>query len=1209
MEYGDEDGSPGSVPEFGAIFMANSATKKECFRRKLLGLPSIQANFVKRVKAGMILFIFEFEKRELYGVYRASSDGEIDIVPRAFSSSGRQFPAQVRFTVIWYCNPLSEHEFRDAISENYYSNKKFNFGLSEDQVRRLLCLFSSRKSENEVPRRQFYGLTSLTEKEPTLGNEKVSLRNRLKFVEEDSPARAINSDYSGNSPSDSQRPDKERFSENSLGYDTWAKHEGTGVPEDNMDLMEDRLGFNYDEHIRYNRLISDDYSRESLYSSRRQSKENQSLFHETVKTEDVRDAITHVNPGDFLAIARRDLHDDIDHMRDTRGDKHSQSDDRFLFGNIAENFEIPQTELGRPIYDQSLFTDRKIDYDHNLFGGPESIISKNQSNETFFARARRDLNDGRVQMRDIRGDKHIPREDGFRLHGTEGFEIPQTELRRPIDDQRLFMDQKLDYDHNLVGGPNSISMNQVSNSLAKLRRMPDDYEQIHIGCSVDNGITPIVSDRLDKVRRVTDDRKQIPAEQFTSRLDYGGKLNYQESQTNVDNGLGLITSAVQSGHSLDGIKRSDDKHALLKGAREDNAYTMRNSAGLPLPTGYADIYQPRQQPSSFNSSKPMSEAHYSPSLNQHKTYSMFPSVEQRMYATSFAVENKCGLSNPTSGNVVLTRSIPYNPDFPEVNDTSHLAKDFVPHHSRVGNNIAASFKQSPYCTDAENLSFQSDGSLRRVSEVPVNNNQDPYDHYDSRFVKSLLSGGYHEKMEQPSITNEIYEDKIPFPRSPIYERRNSSPSIRFNKHALASEDRVNHNFQENMTDPASSDFQHLVVKYGMGRANLGSSAEKYDDHGIVSYQDPDAMRTDSQNRRTSVFARLSTSSRNQGQEQEGYTEHDVLDASVDQVMETVYECLSQKITKANKHSPLSKRHNKEGTLGAKRREKRFNRKEEDDVTMDDEPTTMTRKMVVKCTPATNDEENADDLLKENRVVEFKRRSETNRRHNEGKRKSLTEGSVQKPEGNREGQVDGKQLKRRKLIRPVFGKKEVLNDDPKGDSLSNSQLTSSNNRPASCDLSGTRLGNLNCQSPNSGVNKKLVRPVFSEKEESNDIPKGDAFSNLHFTSSKNKAASCDFSGTSLEVSPNSRKKLVDSSFGKKEEANDHCKRDGVSDLQLVLTHESSNNQEAVTCESSGEKLRTLNCTSPNSGSLDSNAPAGSGESRGIATKPKLRKTNL
>ncbi|KAI3747345.1 hypothetical protein L6452_09799 [Arctium lappa] len=144
---------PGWVPHSGAIFASNIGTKKECFRQKLFGLPSAMSNFVLHVKKGMILFLFEFERRQLFGVFRAISDGEINIVPNAFKSSGRHFPAQVRFTSVWNCNPLDESEFRDAIRDNYFSGKRFNFGLSEDQVYKLMMLFHTKRIPKNHPER------------------------------------------------------------------------------------------------------------------------------------------------------------------------------------------------------------------------------------------------------------------------------------------------------------------------------------------------------------------------------------------------------------------------------------------------------------------------------------------------------------------------------------------------------------------------------------------------------------------------------------------------------------------------------------------------------------------------------------------------------------------------------------------------------------------------------------------------------------------------------------------------------------------------------------------------------------------------------------------------------------------------------------------------------------------------------------------------
>ncbi|GLT59911.1 hypothetical protein SLA2020_327050 [Shorea laevis] len=154
MEDVKQRGVAGALPEFGAIFMSNSATKREFFKRKFFGLPSSYAYFVNHVKAGMILFLFEFEKRELHGVFQASCDGAMNIVPNSLSASGKQLPAQVKFTQLWSCTPLTENEFRDAIRENYFSARKFNFGLSESQVVRLLSLFSLRKKKDWAPERQ-----------------------------------------------------------------------------------------------------------------------------------------------------------------------------------------------------------------------------------------------------------------------------------------------------------------------------------------------------------------------------------------------------------------------------------------------------------------------------------------------------------------------------------------------------------------------------------------------------------------------------------------------------------------------------------------------------------------------------------------------------------------------------------------------------------------------------------------------------------------------------------------------------------------------------------------------------------------------------------------------------------------------------------------------------------------------------------------------
>ncbi|KAL4578108.1 hypothetical protein LXL04_014224 [Taraxacum kok-saghyz] len=182
-KFGQDD-----VPSHGAIFMSNIGTKKECFQRKLFGLPLAQSDFVLHVKKGMILFLFEFEKRQLHGVFRATSNGEIDIDPNAFKSSGYRFPAQVPFTSVWNCNPLFEHEFKDAIRDNYFSWKKFKFGLSKDQVYNLMSLFRSKRISNNDPPRPClrYHDDKPAKRDTRFDDNRKRVRDTIKFIKEDS---------------------------------------------------------------------------------------------------------------------------------------------------------------------------------------------------------------------------------------------------------------------------------------------------------------------------------------------------------------------------------------------------------------------------------------------------------------------------------------------------------------------------------------------------------------------------------------------------------------------------------------------------------------------------------------------------------------------------------------------------------------------------------------------------------------------------------------------------------------------------------------------------------------------------------------------------------------------------------------------------------------------------------------------------------------
>lgn len=136
----------------GVIFMCNKRTMKECFYHSLFGLPYNMWHLVRQVIPGTILFLFEYEARKMWGIYEASSYGKLNIERSPYSKGS--FPAQVRFKEVECCSPLEEDEFKDAIRENYFSDFKFQFDLSHEQVYKLCKAFlwkSATQNKNSMP--------------------------------------------------------------------------------------------------------------------------------------------------------------------------------------------------------------------------------------------------------------------------------------------------------------------------------------------------------------------------------------------------------------------------------------------------------------------------------------------------------------------------------------------------------------------------------------------------------------------------------------------------------------------------------------------------------------------------------------------------------------------------------------------------------------------------------------------------------------------------------------------------------------------------------------------------------------------------------------------------------------------------------------------------------------------------------------------------
>ncbi|KAI3455820.1 hypothetical protein Pfo_012483 [Paulownia fortunei] len=1000
MEYDEEDnGAAGSIPEFGAIFMSNIVTKKECFKRKIFALPSSKAEFVKHVKAGMVLFLFEFKKRQLFGVYQASSDGAMDIVPHGFKYSGKHFPAQVCFTPIWYCDPLSEKEFRDAIRENYFSAKKFNFGLSEDQVRRLLSLFSSRKLKNKMPPHP-------------LAEAVVGVAGKDRGL----------------------------------------------VGDDRFQLSEGE----YIEYDEFNPAVFGDYHVNSLA----RAKEEEVLIDDRVNTEE---KLYPLAESDFLAKRRR-----------------LDNDDRLITNDVTEMYSHGTLQTFRIDSSKHSLEEVRRLADARRLLTVERLHNENQGNKNLYPVLSSEYLMGPLDVRTADDDRFMQRNRLFdeynmdngsgQAFASERYGKPLDKSKHTIDDDRFLFDDCIQRQHNsrdtakpMVYGDGNLNLGRQATEVIEdhpcsmNRKVENRYHLDCDGCPV--SAFEHSASHLHKIRKTTAAGRFPINDRIESEPNYGTCSVEGFSSENFSHPL-------HCGHRI----IPDRKYPIVEGRLTENmvdniicsAASTRNAGCFARVDGRV-AYDGRFRKSERVDNEDGVHTRISPVISME--YPSFSKRNQNLSSFSdkllpekglpqLTVAHKFDSSRSTFDDATITRAVPYIPERPNfshgcsasmaTHQNCSLVRENHPHHGSLGKFYSLSKnRSSPYVLESKKSSRSLDIAPEFGNKgLPTTNTSGQpsslLHEATSSFLNSNLSmhmdlntsahvnyrGSLYSKLSltsPPGTSRENVEGEkgVVF----TYPSKSSENHFAFDRNLPAASQHVSEHVPwQEMDMLAGKDFICSEAKdFSLGIYHPERDFASYENQyfGISSnmnlkenHEISEAPHFDSNVNRRSVFTRLTSRQEVQvGEERNGsdFNCHDCyMDATADEVMEMLQQGNNQSLRKLRKFRVVGQPKHGESAVDEKQIRSHI----------EINHSSMEKKKLNDAHLAIA--ESIEEVPKETRIMDFKRRSDT--------KKNLVGTSTGSAIGNKitgaNEEVESSMKttsKRKKLVRPVFRKMESATD--------------------------------------------------------------------------------------------------------------------------------------------------------------------------------------